>query len=58
MSSKMQFCDWRKLVSERSDMLVPCPRNGQTHSTLDCQIREVDEWEKHIKGGGKYFFTR
>jgi hypothetical protein len=22
------------------------------------QIREVDEWEKDIKEGGKYFFTR
>ena len=61
MLSRTRFCDLRKPGSERSDELASYLRNGRTHVLrflFDDQIREVDEWEKDIKDGGKYFFTR
>ena len=37
-----------------------CQRVGVQQTTHDgsCQIREEDDWEKSLKAGGRYYFTR
>lgn len=47
---RLEKAGFRKV---RSDGILPTPR-----LIFYDQVREVDEWEKNIKEGGKYFFTR
>ncbi len=32
--------------------------NGDPSRSYSPQIREQDDWEKNLKPGGKYYFTR
>ena len=45
------------LKVKKKKVLLVLPHVFSSHRSHD-QIRETDSWEKNVKPGGKYYFTR
>jgi len=53
MQFTMLGCVWKRPASKRYSN--PALQAPVSHAL---QVREMDEWEKTLRPGGKYYFTR